>query len=33
MRSVTSENEDESDQPVFTGRTRRMAGRVVSDSE
>lgn len=27
-----SESGDESDQPVFTGRTRRMAGRVVSDS-
>ncbi|OWZ68005.1 hypothetical protein AYX14_02179 [Cryptococcus neoformans] len=33
VRSVMSESGDESDQPVFTGRTRRMAGRVVSDSE
>lgn len=28
-----SESGNESDQPVFTGRTRRTAGRVVSDSE
>ncbi|KIR72814.1 hypothetical protein I310_03416 [Cryptococcus deuterogattii CA1014] len=33
VRSIMSESGNESDQPVFTGRTRRTAGRVVSDSE